>query len=150
MAARRDREPYAAEGVAGGIPDGGSARGPQERGAMGRLSNLVSGNRPVVLCYFPAASSFRKKSTVWARPSRSGIVGSQPSVALARVMSGRRRTGSSCGSGWKTISDVEPASSLTIVASSRIVNSPGLPRFTGPTSSSWSIIAIIPVTRSST
>jgi hypothetical protein len=30
------------------------------------------------------------------------------------------------------------------------VNSPGLPRFTGRASAAWSIIAIIPVTRSST
>ena len=46
-----------------------------------------------------AGSSARKWSTVFASPSSSLMVGSQPSTCWARVMSGRRRTGSSCGRG---------------------------------------------------
>ena len=41
----------------------------------------------------------RNHSIVLTRPSRSGIVGSQPSFARARAMSGRRLVGSSGGSG---------------------------------------------------
>ena len=45
---------------------------------------------------------------VRARPSVNGMVGSQPRVALARVMSGWRRTGSSCGSGRYSIAESDP------------------------------------------
>ena len=54
----------------------------------------------------------------------------------ASVMSGWRCVGSSAGSGRCTIFEREPVSSITSSASSRIVNSPGLPRLTGPVKSS--------------
>ena len=41
----------------------------------------------------------RKYAIVLVRPSRIGIFGSQPSVRFAKVISGFRRTGSSCGRG---------------------------------------------------
>ena len=49
-------------------------------------------------------------------------------------MSGWRTCGSSTGSGSKTISLGEPVTSMTVSASSRIVNSLGLPMLTGPCS----------------
>jgi hypothetical protein len=106
-------------------------------------------------------------SLAWARGSRSaspsGTTRSSsrgprarapsaptPSFCLASVMSGRRRSGSSTGSGFSTSFDFEPESSSVSSASCRIVNSPGLPMFTGPTKSSGPfIIRIIPSTRSS-
>ena len=76
-----------------------------------------------------------KYSSDFASPSRSGILGSQPSNFFALVMSGRRRAGSSCGSGSNTISDFDPVTPSTSCAHSIIVNSPGFPMFTGPCSS---------------
>ena len=58
-------------------------------------------------------------------------MGSQPSRVRARVMSGRRRMGSSWGSGLKTISDFEPVTARTSWAHSRMVHSTGLPMLTG-------------------
>ena len=58
--------------------------------------------------------------------------GSHPNTALASEMSGRRRLGSSTGSGRYSISDEEPVIASTLVASSSMVNSFGLPMFTGP------------------
>src|SRR5687767_3942878 len=53
----------------------------------------------------------RKKSMVFARPSRRGIWGSHLSILRAREMSGRRWVGSSLGRGRWTILDLEPVSS---------------------------------------
>ena len=60
---------------------------------------------------------------VFSSPSSSGTRGSQPIFSLARVISGRRWTGSSWGSGKKTIREAEPVIRITVLASSRIVNS---------------------------
>ena len=55
-----------------------------------------------------------------------------PAEQLARAGDvGPARVGSSTGSGSNTISDVEPVTSITMSASSSIVNSSGLPMFTG-------------------
>src|SRR5213079_1354185 len=51
-------------------------------------------------------------------------------------MSGCRCMGSSLGSGLKTISDLLPVFAITFRASSRMVNSSGFPRLTGPVKSS--------------
>ena len=48
------------------------------------------------------------------------------------MMSGRRRTGSSAGSGSCSIGELVPVNSTTRSANSAIVNSPGLPKLTGP------------------
>ncbi len=49
---------------------------------------------------FSSARNFLNHSMVLFRPSCTGTVGSQPMVSLARVISGRRRLGSSVGSAW--------------------------------------------------
>ena len=72
------------------------------------------------------------RPTVRASPSSSGVVGSQPSAFRASVMSGRRRVGSSAGSGRCTIGEDEPSSATTVRASSSTVYSSGLPMLTGP------------------
>src|SRR5262249_36717960 len=69
------------------------------------------------------------------RPSSSCTVGAQPSAERASAMSGWRWRGSSCGRGWNTSLERLPVSLSVISASSRIVNSTGLPRLTGPVSS---------------
>ena len=71
-----------------------------------------------------------------ANPARSAICGSQPKCSRARVISGWRWRGSSWGKGAWTSGEREPVSSRTASASSIIVNSPGLPMFTGPVRSS--------------
>ena len=73
-----------------------------------------------------------KKSTVSLRPSANFTFGSHPSFAFANEISGWRCLGSSCGSGWLTKFEVDAVSFRTSSASSRIVNSIGLPRLTGP------------------
>ena len=56
-------------------------------------------------------------------------------------MSGRRRAGSSAGSGLPVPTvDLLPAMATTFFASSSTVNSSGLPRFTGPVKSSDAFI----------
>ncbi len=57
--------------------------------------------------------------------------GSQPRISLASVMSGWRTCGSSVGSASNTISEREPVTSITALASSSSVNSFGLPMLTG-------------------
>jgi hypothetical protein len=74
----------------------------------------------------------RKYSIVRARPCSSGIVGSQPSFSRATEMSGWRCLGSSAGSGRRMISELLPVWRIAISASSRMVNSAGLPMLTGP------------------
>ena len=70
---------------------------------------------------------------------------------LIRLMSGLRRTGSSEGSGRFSIGASLPVSVRTFFARSIMVNSPGLPRFTGPVTSAGEFIrAISPSTMSST
>jgi len=54
----------------------------------------------------------------------------------AREMSGRLTFGSSFGSGSRWIVDRDPVISITILASSRMVNSPGFPTLIGPMTSS--------------
>ncbi len=72
--------------------------------------------------------SRRSDSMVANSPSRRPTFGSHPSSACARVMSGRRRCGSSAGSGRYTTGRSEPVSSSTKCASCSIVNSIGLPK----------------------
>jgi GDP-L-fucose synthase len=72
-----------------------------------------------------------KYSIVRFSPSSSLTFGSHPSVERARSMSGWRCSGSSSGSGFLTICDLDPESAITLSASSAIVNSSGLPRFIG-------------------
>jgi len=72
-------------------------------------------------------------------------------MLFARLMSGWRWRGSFSGSGRRTILERELSMSTIMVASSRIVNSFGLPMLIGPvTSSSVAIRRIKPSTRSST
>mmetsp|Transcript_36242 Transcript_36242/g.121392 ORF Transcript_36242/g.121392 Transcript_36242/m.121392 type:complete len:280 (+) Transcript_36242:604-1443(+) len=65
-------------------------------------------------------------------------------------MSGFRCCGSSPGSGRCTIFELEPVCLIASSASCLIVNSPGLPRLTGPMVLDWFISFISPSTRSST
>ena len=65
------------------------------------------------------------------RPSSSATSGCQPSSRRAVAMSGRRRTGSSAGSGRKLSVERLPVSCSTRSASSSTVCSCGLPMFTG-------------------
>ena len=63
---------------------------------------------------------------------------------------GQRRFGSSWGSGLCVIGADDPVTFRTASASSSIVFSTGLPKLTGPMSSSWFIMRMKPSTRSST
>ena len=87
-----------------------------------------------------AAASLRswrsKYAMVRRSPSSSDTSGCQPSVAFATSILGQRWTGSSTGSGLRTIFERDPTSSITFSASSPIVNSTGLPRLIGPVTSS--------------
>ena len=73
------------------------------------------------------------------RPSSSGTRGSQPRVAAASAMSGQRCSGSSCGSG--AVHDARPRAGQPR-SPARPVRAPviscGLPRLTGPVTSSRS------------
>src|SRR5215831_16536589 len=82
--------------------------------------------------YCTPCSKVVKYATVRCRPSSNGTLGSHPRVRLASVISGWRCVGSSCGRGLKTILECVPVSFSTISATSRIVYSPGFPKFTGP------------------
>src|SRR5262249_46827947 len=73
-----------------------------------------------------------KYATVRCKPSSSVTLGSHPRACLASVISGWRCVGSSCGRGLKTILERAPVSFSTISATSRMVYSPGFPKFTGP------------------
>src|ERR1700755_441618 len=68
-----------------------------------------------------------KYSRDFSRPCRNLTFGSQPSNSFALVMSGRRRVGSSSGSGREMISLAAPVTDRTSRAHSRIVHSSGLP-----------------------
>ena len=74
----------------------------------------------------------RQYSMVLANPSRNCTLGSQPRCLRALVISGLRCLGSSPGSGRWMIFDLEPTCLMHSSASCLIVNSPGLPMFTGP------------------
>src|SRR6185295_2340496 len=78
----------------------------------------------------------RKCSTVFSRPSRKEIVGFQPNNSCARVMLGCRCFGSSAGNGRYLNPELAPQIAITSSASCLIVNSSGLPRFTGSCKSS--------------
>ena len=82
-----------------------------------------------------SAISCSKYGIVRRKPSSNGTTGLHPNFDCAIAISGRRCRGSSCGNGRCTTRDCEPVSATTRSASSRIVNSPGLPRFTGPITS---------------
>src|SRR5690348_11224295 len=76
--------------------------------------------------YFAAKATLaRKYSSESSSPWRREIFGSQPSRVRARVMSGRRRAGSSGGSGMRTISEREPVTARTSRAHSTMVHSSG-------------------------
>lgn len=66
------------------------------------------------------------------RPCRREILGSHPSSCLARVMSGLRLWGSSSVLGRNSIFAFGSMASCTTLASSSMVNSPGLPKLNGP------------------
>src|SRR5262249_13328741 len=89
-------------------------------------------------------NSRRKCSIVLASPVSSGTVGSHPSFWRARLMSGLLRAGSSGRGGWQLIADELRDSLMQSWASSRIVNSSGFPRFTGPVKPSTFIMRTIP------
>ena len=95
-------------------------------------AGMSSGARISRLRYPTAADRGTTRSSGRARP-RSDTVGSQPSFERAIVMSGCRSFGSSDGRARCSIDELEPVSSITRSASSIIVNSSGLPMFTGPT-----------------
>ena len=108
------------------------------------LAVRLDGGRPMSGTGAPCAPGSRCRScprsfgtsrNVRIRPSAAGPRAPSPSTSRASVMSGWRWVGSSVGSGSNTISDDEPVTSSTAWASSRIVNSFGLPMLTGPT---WS------------
>jgi len=65
---------------------------------------------------------------VFRNSASSCVVGFHLSVDFANEISGRRCFGSSLGSGFFTIFDFDPVSSITFSASCRMVNSRGLPR----------------------
>ena len=54
--------------------------------------------------------SFANQAIVAFRPASSDVVGVQPRRSFARAMSGRRRRGSSTGSGRLTMRGVDPDS----------------------------------------
>jgi hypothetical protein len=64
-------------------------------------------------------------------------------------MSGQRTAGSSVGRSMKPMADADPVSEMTVRASSSMVISVGLPRFTGPRRSE-AAMARMPRTVSST
>src|SRR5262249_8112516 len=72
-----------------------------------------------------------KYSSVSRSPSERGTRGSQARSCFARLMSGLRTFGSSCGSGRSSIVLLLPDSARISFANSRIVTSSGLPRLTG-------------------
>src|SRR5712691_5948116 len=101
--------------------------------------------------YCMACSKVVKYATVRCKPSSSPTLGSHPRVCLASVISGWRCVGSSCGRGLKTILERAPVSFRIISATSRMVYSPGFPKFIGPMQSSGLCInAMSPSMRSST
>ena len=61
--------------------------------------------------------------------------GTVAAPVFANVMSGLRCFGSSLGNGRNTMVDLDPVKRMTSSASSSMVNSTGLPRLTGPTTS---------------
>ena len=68
---------------------------------------------------------------VFTNPSASGTFGAHFRIFFARVMSGWRCFGSSCGKGLKTISLRELVVRMICLAKLRTVISTGLPMFTG-------------------
>jgi hypothetical protein len=77
-----------------------------------------------------------RNAMVGLRPSRRGILGSQPRWVLAWVISGWRWRGSSWGRGSWMRGEWEPVRSRMVSANSIMLNSPGLPRLMGPARSS--------------
>src|SRR5512139_582317 len=73
-----------------------------------------------------------KYAIVRFRPSSNGTVGAHASEERANEISGWRWRGSSWGKGRNTSFERLPVSFRVISASSRMVNSTGLPRLTGP------------------
>src|SRR5689334_1144487 len=72
-----------------------------------------------------------KYAMVFRSPSSSWTQGDHPSEDLASSMSGLRWRGSSWGRGLKARRDLLSVRARTFSASSRMVNSTGLPRLTG-------------------
>ena len=95
---------YRPRAGAGGVADGVPAPDPLPIGVA--VHPLVHHGRPPAPCRAPAA----KNSAVRRRPSSRATTGSHPSSRRATVMSGRRRVGSSVGSGSWTIVDDDPVS----------------------------------------
>src|SRR3984957_21090954 len=85
----------------------------------------------------------RIHATIRLTPSAAGTSGSQPRRSWALVMTGRRRVGSSTGSGRYSMGEDDPVIWSTIFANSPTVNSSGFPRLIGPVSEDL-IIAAIP------
>src|SRR6266849_363608 len=80
-------------------------------------------------------SNRSKYAMVLIRPSLTAMCGFQLSKSCAREMSGWRCFGSFSGRGRRTTREREPTNSITIWASSMILNSVGLPIFAGPVTS---------------
>ena len=108
--------------VGAAIATGAVAAGTQRPAAAARVAARTRHGLDTDGPPFPACAGARRRAGSPA-PSRA--------PARARVMSGWRTCGSSTGSASNTISLLEPVTCRTAWASSSIVNSPGLPMFTG-------------------
>src|SRR3989344_3316060 len=87
---------------------------------------------------------FRKYCMVFINPSSRDVVGFQSNVVFAKEISGFLCFGSSAGSGLNFIVLPLCVSAITFSANSFMVNSVGLPKFTGPVKPLESIIFTIP------
>src|ERR1035437_4564738 len=100
-----------------------------------RIKPCSSWDQRISATAVPELTLLRKKSSDLASPSCKVTRGSQPNNTRAFVMSGQRRLGSSSGRARKRSSLFDSVTSRTACAHSRIVNSFGLPMFTGRCSS---------------
>src|SRR4051812_48996329 len=118
--------PYGDVGVNGAYTDtedvDPSLRGSGRQRNTGSRAHRASHNtcKPV---RGPRTSSDSIYAMVASRPSSKLTCGFHPRSSLARVMSGRRRVGSSAGSGRFSILDREPVSATTRSARPRMVSS---------------------------
>ncbi len=101
--------------------------------------------------FYQLETNFSRKQSIVKRSSSSKAASNyQFSLLMARVISGRRLTGSSGPMGKYSITELDPVALMRISASSRLLISCGFSKFTGPMNSSCSIIRIIPLTKSIT
>src|SRR6266550_7449171 len=88
---------------------------------------MVCNSRHYALRAICFSTQLRKYSSDNSKPSRGLTFGCQPSRFLALRISGRRRVGSSWGSGLKEMLLLTPVTFNISAAHSRIVHSSGLP-----------------------